>query len=70
MFHEIVQKLFQVVLTVFVIKVYNESQRSNSENLYFFGLAVKHEISNEIVFGGYFLVELKVIYNSFFIETS
>jgi hypothetical protein len=65
MFREKGQKLFHIVFAVLVIKVDDESDWSDCENLHFFGFAVNLQVSNEIVLGRYFFIELKVVDKSF-----
>ena len=65
MFREKGQKLFHIVFTVLVIKVDDESDWGDCENLHFFCFTVNLQVSNEIVLGGYFFIELKVVDKSF-----
>lgn len=55
------QKLFQVILAVFIIKVDYKSDRSDIEDLNFLGLAVNLQILDQLVFGTDLFIEFEVI---------
>lgn len=61
MFGKKCKKLFDIVLTILIIKVNDESYWRDIEKLNFFSLTVKLEISYQVVFSGDFLIELKMI---------
>jgi hypothetical protein len=60
-FVEEAEELLKVVLTVLVVEVDDEGDGGDAKNLHFFGFAVELQISDEVVFGGEFLIELKVV---------
>jgi len=49
-----------------MIEIENKSERCDTENFYFFGLAIKLQILDKQIFGADFVVELEMVDNSLF----
>jgi hypothetical protein len=57
--------LFDIVFAVLVIKIDDKSDGGYGENLHFFCFTVNLEVSDKIVLGRDFLIELEMIDESF-----
>jgi hypothetical protein len=61
-----IKKLFYIIITIFIIKIYNECDRCYCKNLYLFCLTINLKIFNKGVFSCNFFIKLKMINNFLF----
>lgn len=56
-----IKKLFDIIITVLIIEIDDESDRCNGKYLYFFGLAINLQIFDKGIFCSNFFIKLKMI---------